>query len=60
MKYELDLYDKWCEGKEEGRKEGVRDVVLTAFRQGFSVETIASLTNLTVEEIEKLRASVRP
>ena len=68
MKYELDLYDKWCEGKEEGRKEGIkegrekslRDVVLTAFRQGFSVETIASLTNLTVEEIEKLRASVRP
>ena len=68
MKYELDLYDKWCEGKEECRKEGIkegrekslRDVVLTAFRQGFSVETIASLTNLTVEEIEKLRASVRP
>ena len=22
MKYELDLYDKWCEGKEEGIKEG--------------------------------------
>ncbi len=23
MKYELDLYDKWCEGKTEGVKEGI-------------------------------------
>ena len=23
MKYELDLYDKWCEGKAEGVKEGI-------------------------------------
>ena len=25
MKYELDLYDKWCEGKEEGIKEGLSE-----------------------------------
>ena len=25
MKYELDLCDKWCEGKEEGIKEGLSE-----------------------------------
>ena len=72
MKYELDLYDKWCEGKEEGRKEGlsegprkgreegIRELVRTAFLQGYSAEAIASLTRLSVGEIEKLRETVKP
>ena len=76
MKYELDLYDKWCEGKEEGRKEGrqeglsegmqkgreegIREIVRAAFRQGYSAEAIASLTRLSVGEIEKLRETVKP
>ena len=76
MKYELDLYDKWCEGKEEGRKEGrqeglsegmqkgreegIREIVRAAFRQGYSAEAIASLTQLSVGEIEKLRETVKP
>ena len=87
MKYELDLYDKWREGRaegikegiEQGRKEGIEQgvekgieigeergiakgredgiltVVYTAFEQGLSTEVIASLTHMSIEEIEKLR-----
>ena len=79
MKYELDLYDKWREGRAEGikegieigeergliqgrqegiqqgREEGILTVVYTAFEQGLSTEVIASLTHMSIEEIEKLR-----
>ena len=83
MKYELDLYDKWREGRAEGIKEGIEQgltqgrqegieigeergiakgredgiltVVYTAFEQGLSTEVIASLTHMSIEEIEKLR-----
>ena len=71
MKYELDLYDKWREGRAEGIKEGIEigeergiakgredgilTVVYTAFEQGLSTEVIASLTHMSIEEIEKLR-----
>ena len=71
MKYELDLYDKWNEGRTEGLKEGIEigeergiakgredgilTVVYTAFEQGLSTEVIASLTHMSIEEIEKLR-----
>ena len=87
MKYELDLYDKWREGRaegikegiEQGRKEGIEQgvekgieigeergiakgredgiltVIYTAFEQGLSTEVIASLTHMSIEEIEKLR-----
>ena len=95
MKYELDLYDKWREGRAEGikegieqgvekgieigeergiakgreegieigqaqgmakgREEGLMSVVYTAFEQGLSTEVIASLTHMSIEEIENLR-----
>ena len=63
MKYELDLYDKWREGRaegikegiEQGREEGLLTVIYTAFEQGLSTEVIASLTHMSIEEIEKLR-----
>ena len=79
MKYELDLYDKWNEGRTEGLKEGIEigeergliqgrqegiqqgreegllTVIYTAFEQGLSTEVIASLTHMSIEEIEKLR-----
>ena len=79
MKYELDLYDKWREGRAEGIKEGIEigeergliqgrqegiqqgredgilTVVYTAFEKGLSTEVIASLTHMSIEEIEKLR-----
>ena len=75
MKYELDLYDKWNEGRveglkegmeigqaqgrqeglQQGREEGLMTVIYTAFEQGLSTEVIASLTHMSIEEIEKLR-----
>ena len=36
MKYELDLYDKWCEGKEEGIKEGRREGMQVGRKEGLS------------------------
>ena len=36
MKYELDLYDKWCEGKEEGIKEGLREGIRAGRKEGLS------------------------
>ena len=79
MKYELDLYAKWSEGRvegikegieigeergliqgrqegiQQGREEGLLTVIYTAFEQGLSTEVIASLTHMSIEEIEKLR-----
>ncbi|MDY3939893.1 MAG: Rpn family recombination-promoting nuclease/putative transposase [Spirochaetia bacterium] len=34
MKYELDLYDKWCEGKEEGIKEGRQEGLSEGIQKG--------------------------
>ena len=34
MKYELDLYDKWCEGKEEGIKEGLSEGIQKGLDEG--------------------------
>ena len=34
MKYELDLYDKWCEGKEEGIKEGRKEGLSEGIQKG--------------------------
>lgn len=36
MKYELDLYDKWCEGKEEGIKEGRQEGLSEGIQKGLS------------------------
>lgn len=39
----------------EGIKEGLMTVIYTAFEQGLSTEVIASLTHMSIEEIERLR-----
>ena len=43
------------EGLQQGREEGLMTVIYTAFEQGLSTEVIASLTHMSIEEIEKLR-----
>ena len=43
------------EGIQQGREDGILTVVYTAFEQGLSTEVIASLTHMSIEEIEKLR-----
>ena len=42
-------------GIAKGREEGLMSVVYTAFEQGLSTEAIASLTHMSIEEIENLR-----
>ena len=70
MKYELDLYDKWCEGKEEGikegRKEGIKEgldkgilqTAAAALKQGVPLETVAAFTGLTPTRLEELQRSL--
>ena len=70
MKYELDLYDKWCEGKEEGIKEGLSEGIqkgrdegvlrtaAAALKQGVPVETVAAFTGLPQTRLEELQRGV--
>ena len=62
MKYELDLYDKWCEGKEEGIKEGLDKGILqtaaAALKQGVPLETVAAFTGLPRTRLEELQRNV--
>ena len=62
MKYELDLYDKWCEGKEEGIKEGLDKGILqtaaAALKQGVALETVAAFTGLPRTRLEELQRNV--
>lgn len=46
------------EGLTQGREEGIREIIYSAFQQGLSTEVIASLTHMSIEEIEKLRKTV--
>ena len=74
MKYELDLYDKWNEGRTEGLKEGIEigeergiakgreeglmQTAVAALKQGIPAETVASFTGLSVLEVEALKNKV--
>ena len=74
MKYELDLYDKWCEGKEEGikegrkeglsegiqkgRDEGILQTAAAALKQGAPLETVAAFTGLPQTRLEELQRGV--
>lgn len=46
------------EGLAQGREEGIREIIYSAFQQGLSTEIIASLTHMSIDEIEKLRETV--
>ena len=70
MKYELDLYDKWCEGKEEGIKEGrqegreagMAEKALSAAKnflaEGIAPETVARCVGISLEEVKALRENL--
>ena len=49
------------EGREEGRQEGKRDQTLAFARKllalGESVEKVAALTELSLDDVQKLRAT---
>lgn len=70
MKYELDLYDKWNEGRTEGLKEGIEigqaqgmakgreegaiQIAIAMLKDNVAFETIAQYTWLPIETIKKL------
>ena len=56
MKYELDLYDKWCEGKEEGIKEGLSEGIQKGRKEGRDegiLQTAAARRGARPEENKK-------
>ncbi len=47
------------EAKQEGRQEGVRQVAINLLNAGMTVEQVATLTNLSVEQVRQLQASLK-
>jgi predicted transposase/invertase (TIGR01784 family) len=47
------------EGRQEGRQEGVRQVAINLLNVGMTVEQVATLTNLSVEQVRQLQASLK-
>jgi predicted transposase YdaD len=43
--------------KDEGRSEGIRRVAINLLREGMSVEMVARVTGLTVEQVQQLEIS---
>jgi hypothetical protein len=42
----------------EGRQEERREIAIVALREGYSPESIKTLTGLSLKEIDKLRANL--
>ena len=51
MKLEMDRKKYWREGKEEGKLEGRLEAIIGMLREKLSVEMIARITNMSVEQV---------
>jgi predicted transposase/invertase (TIGR01784 family) len=47
-----------AEGKAEGRAEGKTEVAINLFKKGLNISLIAETTGFSIEELEKLKASI--
>lgn len=47
------------EGKQEGRQEGIRQVAINLLNANMTVEQVATLTNLSIEDVQQLQASLK-
>ena len=54
MVYELKLHDKWMEGMREGERNGTANMLLKMIKGGMSLESIAGISGISVEEIKEL------
>lgn len=58
MKLEMDRKKYWregkLEGKEEGRLEGRLEAIIGMLREKLSVEMIARITNMSVEQVVEI------
>ena len=55
MDYNTGMHQSREDGKEEGKKESKIEIAKNMLNEGMEIETISRLTNLTVEEIEKIK-----
>ena len=51
MKLEMDRKKYWREGKIEGKEEGKLEVIIGMLHEKLSVEMIARITNMSVEQV---------
>ena len=51
MKLEMDRKKYWREGKLEGKEEGRLEAIIGMLREKLSVEMIARITNMSVEQV---------
>ena len=54
MKLEMDRKKYWREGKEEGKLEGKLEAIIGMLREKLSVEMIARITNMSVEQVVEI------
>ena len=51
MKLEMDRKKYWREGKLEGKEEGKLEVIIGMLHEKLSVEMVARISNMTVEQV---------
>ena len=51
MKLEMDRKKYWHEGKLEGKEEGKLEVIIGMLHEKLSVEMVARISNMTVEQV---------
>ncbi len=60
LQYEMDRYvdgrkDEWkAEGKAEGIVEGKKDLILSMFQNGISMEQISKIANISIERVKEI------
>ncbi len=54
MKLEMDRKKYWREGKLEGKEEGRLEAIIGMLREKLSVEMIARITNMSVEQVVEI------
>ena len=54
MKLEMDRKKYWREGKVEGKVEGTLEAIIGMLREKLSVEMIARITNMSVEQVVEI------
>lgn len=59
LKYILDEEAKYDHAKHEGEEKKTREVISNGIKNNIPLETLALLTNLTIQEVEKIADSLK-
>jgi predicted transposase/invertase (TIGR01784 family) len=49
----------WNDGREDGIEEGKKEIVMNMAKNGLKDEMIATMTGLSIEEVEKLKGEIK-